>query len=72
VSRHYCHHHGCCLWLLAVLGMAMVYGVLLAAWLAWAAVVLPAAGITWAAGHRGQAGRMVHTLRWDVGALVGP
>jgi hypothetical protein len=37
----------------------------------WAALILPGAGIAWAAGNRAQAGRMVRILRWDPEALVG-
>lgn len=67
----YHYHYGCGLWLLAALGMTMVYLVLLAAWLIWAAGILPLALICLAAGNRAEAGRLVHTLSWDLEALVG-
>jgi hypothetical protein len=66
----YCRHYGC-LWLLVLLGWTVTLGVLLAAWLAWAAVILPLAGISWAARNPALAGRLVRSLKWDLGALVG-
>lgn len=66
----YCHH-GCTWALLELLGWTVTLGVLLAAWLIWAAVILPLAGICWAARNPALAGRMARTLRWDLRALVG-
>lgn len=70
--RYYGHFSGlgCTLWLLAMLSMTAVYAVLLAAWLAWAALVLPAAGIARVAGNRDLAGRIMHTLTWNLSALA--
>lgn len=73
MTRRYYHCHpsalGCSFWLLGVSVLAAIYVVIVAAWLAWGALVLPAALVARLSGRRELANRMAGTLLWDLKAL---
>lgn len=64
------HHHRTDLdspfWWFRVLFMLAVYGLLLGAWLAWALIALPIAGIARLSRNDDLSGRMVRSLRWNI------
>ena len=73
MTRHYYHCHpsalGCSFWLLGASVLVAVYVVIVAAWLAWGALVLPAALVARLCGRRELANRIAGTLMWDLKAL---
>lgn len=60
---------GCLLYSFVLLIQAALLVLLAAVWLAWAYLVLPAAGVAWLCGRRDLANRMAGTLLWDLEAL---
>lgn len=57
---------GCLLWLFVLVVLGVMYAVIAAAWVLWACVILPAAGITWLAGRRSAARTLAGLVMWDL------
>lgn len=56
---------GCAFGLFAVLVWLVIYAVIAAAWVTWAALVLPAAGIAWLLGRDDAARALAELVMWD-------
>ncbi len=65
------HHHRADLdspvWWLRALFVLAVYGLLLGAWLVWALIVMPVAGVAKVRHNDDLAQRMVRSLGWKIG-----
>jgi hypothetical protein len=70
VTRH-CHFSGlgCAFWLFALAVLAVAYAVMAAAWVLWACVILPAAGVAWLLGYRDAARALGELVFWDLKVL---
>jgi hypothetical protein len=60
---------GCVFGLFALAVLGVIYAAIAAAWLAWAALVLPAALVARLSGRAELANRMAGTLLWNLKAL---
>ena len=52
-----------------LLGWAVAYALTAAAWIAWASIILPAAGVAWLLGRKQAARALGELVMWDLGWL---